>query len=233
MVDSYQELHTPSFDLENHQADSAFIHESSYVDAPCQIGEHTTILPFAHVMSNSIIGNHCLIGHHATVASGVLLGNNVRVMHSALLNSGVIMEDDVYCGPSTVFVEGRRARAKTDQISRISPTVVRMGANIGPHSTVVSGSILGRYCFIEAGTVVDRNVPDFAVVYGNPLKFGGWQCECGKPISFREEITQCKHCERVYSRKTKWKVLQLKEGIWNVDTDTQFDPSVRTAQNQD
>lgn len=222
--------------LEDRRGESVYIHESSYVDAPCHIGDNTSILHFSHIMANAIIGSHCLIGHHVTVGSGVMIGNHVRVMHNTLLTSGVILEDEVYCGPSTIFADSRHVRADVRGMSRISPTVVRRGTTLGPNTTVASGALVGRFAFVEAGTVIDRNVPDFAVVYGNPLKFGGWQCACGKPLQMKrdaQEEAQCGYCNKRYSLKAKWKLVQLTEGPVARDTDSQPDPSVRAAQGRD
>lgn len=229
--------------IEEQRAESAFIHESSFVDTPCRIGEHTSIMHFSHVAAHTIIGNSCFIGHNVTIAAGVLLGDHVRVMNNAQLNSGVIMENTVYCGANTVFVDNRHVRSHNTNISRISPTLVRHGAQIGPHSTVSSGFTIGRFSFIEAGTVIDRNVPDFAVVYGNPLKFIGWRCECGQTMptsphkAQQDEEFTCSYCGRTYLRQSKWKLLQLspsgQEGTQARDSHFEFNPSVRTAQRPD
>lgn len=221
--------------IEDHRAETAYIHESSYVDAPCRVGEHTTILHFTHVMANTIIGNFCTIGRNVTIASGVLLGDNVKVMNNAQLNSGVILEDAVYCGSSTIFTENKHVRASNRNMSRVSPTLVRKGAEIGANTTVASGFTIGRFAFVEAGTIVDRNIPDFAVVYGNPLKFAGWRCECGQTLkSFSsEEGAMCGYCNRSYLRQSKWKVLQLTQGDAARDSNSQFDPTVRKAQRPD
>jgi UDP-2-acetamido-3-amino-2,3-dideoxy-glucuronate N-acetyltransferase len=221
--------------LEDHRAETAYIHESSYVDTPCRIGDHTSILHFSHVMANSIIGNFCQIGRNVTIASGVLLGDNVKVMNNAQLNSGVILENEVYCGPCAVFTESRHVRANTRNISRVSPTLVRRGAQIGANTTVASGFTIGRFAFIEAGTIVDRNIPDFAVVYGNPLKFAGWRCECGQTLSIGSsgEETVCSYCSHRYLRPSKWKLLQLIQGDTALDSDSQPDPSVRKTQRPD
>jgi UDP-2-acetamido-3-amino-2,3-dideoxy-glucuronate N-acetyltransferase len=234
----------PLFD--DHRAETAYIHESSYVDAPCRIGEHTAILHFSHVMANSIIGNHCMIGRNVTIASGVMLGDNVRVMNNAQLNSGVILENEVYCGPCVVFTENRHVRATPKNISRISPTLVRRGAQLGPNTTVASGFTIGCFAFIEAGTIVDRNIPDFAIVYGNPLKFAGWRCKCGHILSLqlqpssrshpraaKDETVSCAYCNRRYVRQSQWKVLQLTQGDTALDSDFEFDPAIRTAQGPD
>jgi UDP-2-acetamido-3-amino-2,3-dideoxy-glucuronate N-acetyltransferase len=222
--------------IEDHRAETAYIHESSYVDTPCRIGEHTSILHFSHIMSHSIIGNFCSIGRNVTIASGVLLGDNVKVMNNAELNSGVILENEVYCGPGTVFTENRHVRARSGNISRVSPTLVRRGAEIGANTTVASGFTIGCYAFVEAGTIVDRNIPDFAVVYGNPLKFAGWRCECGQtipPAAAQDEAVRCSYCSRRYFRQSKWKLLQLTQGDADCDSDSEFDPSVRKAQRPD
>jgi UDP-2-acetamido-3-amino-2,3-dideoxy-glucuronate N-acetyltransferase len=225
--------------FEDQRAETAFIHESSYVDTPCRIGEHTSIMHFSHVMAHTIIGNHCFIGRNVSIASGVFLGDSVRVMHNAQLNSGVILENEVYCGPATVFTENRHVRAETKNISRISPTLVRRGAQIGPNTTVASGFTIGRFAFIEAGTVIDSNIPDFAIVYGNPLKFAGWRCECGQSLPSLKDTTSeeeilCSYCSRRYLRQSKWKVLQLNtQGEASLDPDSESYPAIRTAQNQD
>ena len=232
--------------LPDHRAETAYIHESSYVDTPCRIGEYTSILHFTHIMSHAIIGDHCLIGRNVTVASGVLVGNHVRVMNNAQLNSGVILENDVYCGPCVTFTDNRTVRAMPNNMSRVSPTLVRQGAQLGPNTTVASGFTIGRFAFIEAGTIVDRNIPDFAIVYGNPLKFAGWRCECGQCLNLQsnsasrslkgqefENTLTCEACGRRYQRQSKWKVLQLTQGDPTFDSHSKFDPSVRIAQRPD
>lgn len=224
--------------FEDRRASTVYVHESAYVDAPCHIGEHTAILHFTHVMAHAIIGNHCLIGRNVSIASGVLLGDGVRVMNSSQLSSGVILENEVYCGPCVVFAENRHVRAQPNNISRVSPTLVRQGAQLGPNSTVASGATVGCYAFIEAGTIVDRNIPDFAIAYGNPLRLAGWRCTCGQtlkiaPESQESQEVQCSYCSRRYIRQSQWKILQLTQGDTTLDSHSQFDPSVRTAQGQD
>jgi UDP-2-acetamido-3-amino-2,3-dideoxy-glucuronate N-acetyltransferase len=236
----YRDAYAPYF--EDHRAETAYIHESCYVDSPCRIGEHTTILHFTHIMGHTIIGNHCQIGRNVSIASGVFLGDNIRVANNAQLSSGVILENEVYCGPNTVFTENRFVRANSRNISRISPTVVRQGAQIGANTTVASGSTIGRFAFIEAGTVIDRNIPDFAIAYGNPLTLAGWRCACGQAIplkitSSRNETTgeevSCSACGRRYLRQSKWKIIQLNGEDAAGDSHSEPDPPVRTAQSRD
>ena len=232
--------------LADHRAETAYIHESSYVDTPCRIGEHTSVLHFSHIMSHAIIGDYCLIGRNVTIASGVLVGNHVKVMNNVQLNSGVILENDVYCGPCVTFTENRYVRAIPNNISRVSPTLVRQGAQLGPNSTVASGFTIGRFSFIEAGTIVDRNIPDFAIAYGNPLKFAGWRCECGQSLNLQSSTASrshqhpepgstvaCAYCGRRYQRQSKWKVLQLTQEDPTFDSHSKPDSTIRTAQNAD
>lgn len=225
----------PMYDnaFEDSRADTSFIHESAYVDPPCHIGHNTTILHFSHVMANSIIGDHCHIGHNVTIASGVLIGNHVKVLNQSMLKSGVILEDEVYCGPSTVFQELRHVRMQNTGISPVSPTLVRRGAHIGANTTIATGFTLGMYIFIEAGTVIDRNIPDFALVYGNPLKFGGWRCECGERLKFQSESILCKTCGKAYLQKSERKIVQLREGITELDSNPEFNPTIQPLKRQD
>lgn len=214
--------------LEDNRAESSFIHESAYVDRPCKIGERTAILHFSHVMANSIIGNHCHIGHNVTIYTGVLIGDHVRIMNNATLNSGVIMQDEVYCGPSTIFTDIKHIRGKSVPISPIRPTLVKRGAHIGANSTLASGLSIGMYTFIEAGTVIDRNIPDFAIVCGNPLKIDGWRCACGDALSFSKDKAMCAQCGKTYLKDSERKVVALREGLDDRDSDSEFDPPVRT-----
>ncbi|MEB3286227.1 MAG: acyltransferase [Vampirovibrionales bacterium] len=221
---------------DDHTHESAHIHESSYIDRPCRIGAHTEIMRFSHVMAHSIIGSNCLIGNNVTVASGVYIANNVQVMNNTTLNSGVILEDEVYCGPSTVFTENKWLRSNRHTElpqSRISPTLVRFGAKIGANTTIGSGLTIGRFSFVEAGSVIDSHVPDFAIVYGNPLKFAGWQCRCGQTLLFPPEAQnnalktaaqsvdnlqpvgnlqiECGACGRSYAQTGKFQVVPVFE----------------------
>jgi UDP-2-acetamido-3-amino-2,3-dideoxy-glucuronate N-acetyltransferase len=225
----------PSFDpvydkWEDNRSETAYIHESAYVDSPCRIGQNTKILHFSHVMANSIIGNHCHIGHNVTISSGVLIGNHVKVMNNATLNSGVILQDDVYCGPSTIFTDITHIRGKSQSISQIRPTLIKQGAHIGANTTLASGLSIGLYTFIEAGSVIDRNIPDFAIVCGNPLKIDGWRCACGTELSFKQQKALCPQCGKTYVKDSERKIISLREGSADHDSDSEFDPPVRSTQ---
>lgn len=220
----------PSFDICCDE--ETFIHESSYIDEPCQIGHGTSIMHFCHVMANSVIGCHCQIGHNVTIASGVLIGDNVRVLNNVLLNSGVILENDVYLGPSTVFAPLKYMRGEAGNVSSIQPTLLKRGASVGANTTIASGITIGQFAFVESGSVVDRNVPDFTLVYGNPVTFAGWRCECGQVLKFTiADTTTCSRCGKKYARQTETEIVQLNAGSTSRDTHIQSPSSIRSVEN--
>ena len=156
-----------------------FVHESSYVDEGCQIGAGTKIWHFCHVMSRATIGERCNIGQNVVISPDVRIGNNVKIQNNVSLYTGVILEDDVFCGPSMVFTNVVNPRSHVSRKDEYRDTVVRRGASLGANSTIVCGHTIGRYAFIGAGTVVTKDVPDFALVVGNPGRIAGWMCQCG------------------------------------------------------
>src|SRR5215467_12682698 len=156
-----------------------FVHESSYVDEPCEIGEGTKIWHFSHVMSNSQIGKRCNIGQNVVISPGVRIGDNVKIQNNVSVYTGVILEDDVFCGPSMVFTNVINPRSHVPRRDEYQETLVKRGTSIGANATVVCGRTIGRYAFIGAGAVVTRDVPDFALVVGNPARIAGWVCLCG------------------------------------------------------
>lgn len=188
-------------------AESATIHEKALVENPTVVGERSSILPFARVMGNVRIGDDCLVGHHVTLASGVITGQNVRVLDHSLITSGALLGNDVYCGPFTVFSNPRRVRADQVSVSRISPTVLRQGSSIGAHVVIACGIIIGQAAFIEPHSVIDKSVPDYAIVGGNPPDLKGWRCECGEPLTFTQIAeTECDSCGSRYNLVAEFKV---------------------------
>lgn len=161
---------------------SVFVHESSYVDSPCEIGEGTKIWHFSHVMKDSRIGRNCNIGQNVVISPQCVIGNNVKIQNNVSVYTGVILEDDVFCGPSMVFTNVYNPRSHVERKSEYRQTLVKRGATIGANATVVCGTTLGRYSFVGAGAVVTRDVPDYAMVYGNPAKLRGWCCACGEKL---------------------------------------------------
>lgn len=151
-----------------------FLHESSYADEPCEIGEGTKIWHFSHVMPNSKIGKRCILGQNVVVSPDVVIGDNCKIQNNVSLYTGVVLEDDVFCGPSCVFTNVINPRSQIVRRSEYRETVVRRGASIGANATIVCGGTLGRYCFIGAGAVVRGDVPDYALMLGVPARRVGW-----------------------------------------------------------
>jgi len=176
------------------------VHESSYVDQPCTIGKGTRIWHFCHIMSNCCIGEDCRIGQNVVVSSGVKIGNNVKIQNNVSVYTGVVLEDDVFCGPSVVFtnVVTPRSAYPRNTPEHYAQTIVKHGATLGANSTIVCGHTIGRHAFVGAGAVVTRNVPDYALVYGNPARVCGWVCECGVKLSFSGDDCTCGECGKVY-----------------------------------
>jgi UDP-2-acetamido-3-amino-2,3-dideoxy-glucuronate N-acetyltransferase len=175
-----------------------FVHESSYVDEPCSIGEGTKIWHFSHVMRDSVIGRRCNIGQNVLVSSGVRLGDNCKVQNNVSLYTGVVLEDHVFCGPSMVFTNVVNPRSEVVRKDEYKPTLVRRGASIGANATVVCGVTIGCYAFVGAGAVVTRDVPDFALVVGNPARRAGWMCRCGIKLPVDGETARCEACATAY-----------------------------------
>jgi UDP-2-acetamido-3-amino-2,3-dideoxy-glucuronate N-acetyltransferase len=164
-----------------------FVHESSYVDEPCQIGNGTKIWHFSHIMKDSIIGENCNIGQNVVVSPSVQLGNNVKIQNNVSIYTGVICEDDVFLGPSMVFTNVINPRSGVIRKEEYMKTVVKKGASIGANATIVCGNNIGRYAFVGAGAVVTKEVPDYALVVGNPSKNIGWMSEFGEQLIFNEK----------------------------------------------
>jgi UDP-2-acetamido-3-amino-2,3-dideoxy-glucuronate N-acetyltransferase len=160
-----------------------FVHESSYVDERCQIGEGTKIWHFCHVMAGARIGRRCVIGQNVLVAPDVIVGDNVKIQNNVSLYTGVILEDDVFCGPSMVFTNVITPRSHVSRRHEYHQTLVRRGATLGANSTILAGHTIGRYAFVGAGAVVTKDVPDFALVVGNPGRIAGWMCSCGVKLA--------------------------------------------------
>ena len=156
-----------------------FVHESSYVDDGCDIGAGTKIWHFSHIMSGSRIGQRCNIGQNVVVSPQCVIGDNVKIQNNVSIYTGVILEDDVFCGPSMVFTNVVNPRSHVSRKDEYRQTLVKKGASIGANSTIVCGHTIGAYAFIGAGAVVTKDVPDYALLVGNPARITGWMCQCG------------------------------------------------------
>lgn len=155
------------------------VHESAYVDEPCGIGAGTKIWHFSHVLGGARVGRDCILGQNCHIANDVVMGNNVKIQNNVSVYTGTVIEDDVFLGPSCVLTNVTNPRSQVNRHSLYERTLVRRGATVGANATIVCGITLGRYCFIAAGSVVTADVPDYALVMGNPARQKGWMSRHG------------------------------------------------------
>ena len=179
--------------------DNFFVHESSYVDDNCEIGDGTKIWHFSHIMSNCKIGQKCNIGQNVVISPEVVLGNNVKIQNNVSIYTGVTCEDDVFLGPSMVFTNITNPRSAVVRRDQYEKTVVKKGASIGANATIVCGNDIGEYAFIGAGSVITKEVLPYALVVGNPARQIGWMSEYGHRLEFNEEnIAICPESNEKY-----------------------------------
>lgn len=173
-----------------------YVNEHAVVDENVEIAEGTKIWHFTHVQSGSKIGKKCILGQNVNIGNNVTIGNFVKIQNNVSVYEGVVLEDYVFCGPSMVFTNILNPRSKYPQVGAefYIKTLVKEGASLGANSTIVCGVTIGRFAFVGAGTVVTKDVPDFALVVGNPSKIKGWYSEAGKKLIFDETGTA--FCER-------------------------------------
>ena len=161
-----------------------FVHPTAVIDNPCTIGKGTKIWHFSHVMSNCTLGENCNLGQNVVISPEVVLGNNVKIQNNVSIYTGVTCEDDVFLGPSCVFTNVINPRSAINRRGQYARTTVKQGASIGANATIVCGHDIGRFAFIGAGAVVTKNVPDYALVVGNPARQMGWMSEYGHRLEF-------------------------------------------------
>lgn len=161
-----------------------FSHESAIIDKGARIGRGTKIWHFCHVMGKSVLGEHCNLGQNVFVADEVVLGNNVKVQNNVSIYSGVVCEDDVFLGPSMVFTNIKNPRSAVVRKGEYDKTLVKKGASIGANATIICGNDIGRFSFIAAGSVITREVPDYALMIGCPAQQKGWMSEYGHRLEF-------------------------------------------------
>jgi UDP-2-acetamido-3-amino-2,3-dideoxy-glucuronate N-acetyltransferase len=184
-----------------------FVHESSYIDDNVAIGEGTKIWHFTHIQSGAKIGKNCSVGQNVNIGNNVVIGDHVKIQNNVSVYEGVELEDYVFCGPSMVFTNIMNPRSEFPQRGSAfySRTLVKKSASLGANSTIVCGHTIGKYAFVGAGSVITKDVPDYAMVAGVPALLKGWMCACGQKLSFTAETnsaekTVCTKCDRKYEK---------------------------------
>jgi UDP-2-acetamido-3-amino-2,3-dideoxy-glucuronate N-acetyltransferase len=178
-----------------------FVHSSSYIDQGAEIGMGTKIWHFCHIMTNARIGCDCNIGQNVFIGSNVVIGNRVKVQNNVSIYEGVVLEDDVFLGPSMVFTNVINPRSHVTRRHEFQSTLVKKGASIGANATIICGVTIGKYGFVGAGSVVTKDVPDYALVLGTPARFQVWMCKCGERLYFEEESSKCMSCGLQYKNQ--------------------------------
>jgi len=186
----------------NTQNPDYFVHESSYVDEGVELGIDCKVWHFCHLMGPSHIGQGCSLGQNVVVSPYVKLGKNVKVQNNVSIYTGVECEEDVFLGPSMVFTNVYNPRSSVNRKKEFQKTLVKKGATIGANATIVCGIEIGQYAFIGAGAVVNKNVPDFALMVGNPARQIGWMSKNGRRLQFdKNGIAECPETNEKFSLK--------------------------------
>lgn len=194
--------------LKEEKKENYLVHPSSSIDNDVEIEEGTKIWHYSHVLKNSRIGKKCILGQNVMVGPNVVIGNNVKIQNNVSVYDGVTLEDDVFCGPSMVFTNVNTPRSHWPRKNEYQKTRVKKGATLGANSTIVCGIEIGRYAFVGAGALVNKSVPDYALVYGVPAELQGWVCYCGVKLSLTpspdsKEKARCPNCGREYEKLGK------------------------------
>ena len=162
---------------------SHFVHESAYLDDGCKVGEGTKIWHFSHVQTGATLGRKCIIGQNVYIAATAILGDGCKIQNNVSIYDNVELEDEVFCGPSMVFTNVFNPRAFIERKNEYRKTLLKKGCTIGANATIVCGSTIGEYALVGAGSVVTKDVPAYALVYGTPGRIRGWVCKCGVKLT--------------------------------------------------
>ena len=174
-----------------------FVHESTYIDEDVEIGEGTKIWHFSHILSGSRMGEKCIMGQNVMVGPDVIVGNRCKIQNNVSVYKGVTLEDEVFCGPLCVFTNIYNPRAFIERKGEFRKTLVRKGATIGANATIICGNTIGKYALVGAGSIVTKDVPDYALVVGTPAKQIGWVCKCGTTLKLENNHAKC-NCGNKY-----------------------------------
>lgn len=176
-----------------------FKHKSAIVERGIKIGPRTKIWHLCHVTSTARIGKNCSIGRNCYIAG--IVGSGCKIQNNVNVYQGVTLKDFVFCGPSMTFTNVFVPRAKYPVNGKYEKTLVKTGASLGAHCTILPGVTVGKWALVGAGAVVTKDVPDFTIVYGNPAKVHGWICECGSKLPTQFIVAVCSICKRNYMKK--------------------------------
>lgn len=181
---------------------TVFIHESAIVDEGATIGEESRVWHFVHICSGAVIGKKCSMGQNVFIGNKVIIGDDCKIQNNVSVYDDVTLEDGVFCGPSMVFTNVYNPRSFVDRKSEYLPTLIKTGATLGANCTIVCGNTVGKFAFVGAGSVVNKNVPDYALMVGIPARQIGWMSEYGErldlPLTGNAEVL-CKHTGAKYT----------------------------------
>lgn len=177
-----------------------FAHETAIIEHDVEIGEKTKIWHFSHILTGSKIGKNCNIGQNVVVGPDVTIGNKCKIQNNVSVYKGVSLEDGVFCGPSMVFTNIFNPRAEISKMDQVRPTLVKKGASLGANCTIVCGHTIGTYAFIGAGAVITKDVPDHALMVGNPARRIGYVCKCGEKLNKKLACSVCKKQYKVTAK---------------------------------
>lgn len=177
------------------------IHQSADVDSGAIIGENTSIWQNCIIQKDVVIGKNTTIGANVFIEKGVCLGNNVKVKNNIAIYTGVKCEDDVFLGPNCVFTNVINPRSFIERKNEFRDTLIRRGATVGANATVICGHNIGKYAMVGAGAVVTKDVPDYALVVGNPANIIGYVCKCGERLWENNDIWKCTRCSLEYKKQ--------------------------------
>lgn len=176
-----------------------YIHETAIVKTlPENLGKDIAIWQHVVIQDNVRIGDRCKIGANSFIEKNVVIGSQVTIKNNVAIYTGVTIEDDVFLGPSCVFTNVINPRSFISRKAEFKPTLIRHGATIGANATILCGHTIGHYAMVGAGSVVTKDVPDHALVVGNPARIIGYVCECGCTLERKEALFYCKKCDRTY-----------------------------------
>ena len=187
---------------------SYFVHESSYIDENVTIGENTKIWHFCHIQSGAIIGKNCVLGQNVYIGQDVKIGNGCKIQNNVSIYTGVELEDFVFCGPSCVFTNDLTPRSKYPKGAKnYIKTLVREGVTIGANATIICGNTIGSHAMIGAGSVITKDVIDYALMVGVPARQKGWVCECGSLLIQDSTNASCRECSKFYTLKSNSRLI--------------------------